>query len=311
MKKITLLLSFIACVLVAQGQTLFVEDFNYTLGSGIKAAGWAIHSGAGANPDSILVVDGLSFAGYPGSGVGGAASVTKGYADQHKTFASQTSGTVYLSFMVKSLASNAAASYFIHLGPTTIGTTFFSRVWINMAGNGLGLGDSAPTTYVPISLNTTYLVVLKYDFVSKTNSLYVFETLPTSEPASAQATFLEVKGPAATTPTDLGSVALRQGQTNGTPNQNVIVDGIRIAKSWSSLFTTTGISTLPTSNIDIKLVGKKLTILNTSSSSVEIFSALGTKVETVQLVNGSADLSHFSKGLYIVRVGKQSAKIML
>lgn len=310
MKKITLLLSFIACVLVAQGQRLLTEDFDYTIGSGIKAAGWLIHGGAGATPDSILVVGGLTFSGYPSSGIGGAASVTGKFADQNKTITSQTSGTVYASFIVKSLASNAAASYFLHFGPTVIGTTFFSRVWVNNTGNGLGLGDTAPTNYTPITINTTYLVVLKYDFASKTNSLYVFETMPTSEPTAPQATFLEIKGPAAATPTDLGSIALRQGQTSGGANQNVIVDGIRVATSWSNLFSTTSLRTPSANNLEVSFVGKKLTVTNSPSSSVDIFSALGAKIQTVELVNGSANLD-LSKGLYIVRAGKKAAKIMI
>lgn len=310
MKKITLLLSFIACVMVAQAQRLLTEDFDYTIGSGIKAAGWSIHGGAGSTPDSILVVGGLTFSGYPGSGIGGAASVTGKYADQNKTFTSQTSGTVYASFMVKSLAANAAASYFIHFGPTVIGTTFFSRVWINMSGNGLGLGDSAPTNFTPITINTTYLVVLKYDFATKTNSLYVFENMPSTEPSTAQATFLEIKGPAAATATDLGSIALRQGQTTAVPNQNVIVDGIRVATSWASLFAATGFSTPSANNLEVSLVGKKLTVTNSPSSTVEIFSAVGSKIQAVELVNGSANLN-LSKGLYVVRSGKKAAKIMI
>lgn len=310
MKKITLLLSFIACVVLANAQTLLTEDFNYPIGSAIKSQGWNIHGGAGANPDSILVVDGLTLDGYPGSSVGGAASVTGKFADQNKTFASQTSGTVYVSFLVKSLSANAAASYFLHFGPTVIGTTFFSRIWINISGNGLGLGDTAPAIYSPITINTTYLVVLKYDFTSKTNSLYVLNSMPTTEPTSPQATFLEVKGPAATTPTDLGSIALRQGQTSSVPNQNVIVDGIRVATSWSNLGLTTDISTPTADILNVSVAGKTLTVTNSPSSTVELFNTVGAKVQTVELVNGSADLN-LAKGLYIVRVGNKSAKIRL
>jgi len=312
MKKITLLLSFVAFAMVASAQLLFTEDFNYTLGSGIKAAGWAIHSGAGANPDSILVVEGLSFDGYVGSTVGGAASVTGKYADQHKTFASQTSGTVYASFMVKSLASNAAASYFIHFGPSVISTTFFSRVWINISGNGLGLGDTAPSTFSPISINTTYLIVLKYDFTTKTNSLFVFNTMPTAEPTNPQLTFVEIKGPAATTPTDLGSIALRQGQTSGVANQNVIVDGIRVAKTWADLFTASGLNTTTESKLEAFVSGKNLLIKNIAEGSeVEIFSAVGSKVQTSAVENGKVSIANLKGGMYIVRSGKLTQKIRL
>jgi len=54
----------------------------------------------------------------------------------------------------------------------------------------------------------------------------------------------------------------------------------------------------------------KLTISNGTTWTVDIYNTLGTKGQTVQLANGSADLN-LLKGLYIVRVGKLSSKIML
>lgn len=312
MKKITLLLSFIACVLAAQAQTLLVEDFNYAIGSDIKSHGWPIHSGSGATKDSILVVDGLTFNGYIGSAMGGAAAITGRYCDHNHTFASQTSGAVYVCFMFKSQGAGAGASYFLHLAPTNIASnTFFTRVWINATGDGLGIGASAPLTFLPVSINSTYLVVVKYDFATKISSLYLFNTLPSSEPSAAGVSFTETTGPAAATPTDIGAIALRQGQTNSLANQNVIVDGIRITKSWAELFTATSISNPTVSALNIKMVGKKLSVFNVNTSTIEIFSAIGTKVQTIELVNGTADLSQFTKGMYIVRVGKQTAKIML
>jgi len=48
-----------------------------------------------------------------------------------------------------------------------------------------------------------------------------------------------------------------------------------------------------------------------NGSTVEIFSALGAKVQTSELINGSVGINNLSKGLYIVRVGKNVQKIML
>ena len=62
--------------------------------------------------------------------------------------------------------------------------------------------------------------------------------------------------------------------------------------------------------LDVKLAGNKLTIANASTSTVDIFNTIGAKVQSIELVNGSVDLN-LSKGLYIVRVGNQSSKIML
>jgi hypothetical protein len=234
MKKSILFLTLIVFTISAYSQLLLVEDFDYPLGSDIKSHGWAVHSGTGASKDSILVTQGLSFEGYAGSGIGGAASVTGAYYDQHHTFTPQTSGTVYAAFMLKSVAG-INSSYFIHFGPSIIGTTYFSRVWINATGTGIGLGDGTLASSTPIEIGETYLVVLKYDFASKMNSLYVFNKLPTAEPNTTNITFNEVRGPAAISPTNVGSIALRQSQSSGIPQQNVIVDGIRIGTSWEDI----------------------------------------------------------------------------
>jgi len=73
---------------------------------------------------------------------------------------------------------------------------------------------------------------------------------------------------------------------------------------------TSGLLTISTDVLDVKVIGKKLSVINASTSFVEIFSTLGAKITTLELVNGSTNLN-LSKGLYIVRSGKKSAKIML
>jgi len=58
--------------------------------------------------------------------------------------------------------------------------------------------------------------------------------------------------------------------------------------------------------------GNTLTVNNVANgSTVEIYSAVGAKVQTAQLVNSTVQLNNLSKGLYVVRVGNQSSKIMM
>ena len=58
--------------------------------------------------------------------------------------------------------------------------------------------------------------------------------------------------------------------------------------------------------------GKNLVIKNAvNGSTVEIFSALGSKVQTSVLEDGRVSLDNLSKGLYIVRIGKDTKKFML
>ena len=48
---------------------LFEENFDYLDGTALNGTGgWAAHSGAGTNPLTVRV-PGLSYAGYPGSGI--------------------------------------------------------------------------------------------------------------------------------------------------------------------------------------------------------------------------------------------------
>lgn len=202
------------------GQPLLVENFDYPIGALLTSNGWTAHSGSGNEP--IDVTNGLTFTGYLSSGVGGAANLDNTGEDVNRTFAEQTSGTIYVAFILKTEAPNSAG-YFLHLGQSTIGSTFFTRVWVNATGDGVGIGASAPTTYIPITVGTPTLIVVKFDYTSKISSLYVFNSFPSSEPAVADATFTETG-----TYANVGSIALRQYNAA----QRVIVDGIRVATTW-------------------------------------------------------------------------------
>lgn len=205
---------------------LAVEEFNYPIGSLLTDNGWTAHSGAGT--ESPTVTSGLSFAGYLSSGIGGAALLDNNGEDVHKNFPEQTTGTVYVAFVIQTEATNSAG-YFFHLGQTTIGTTFFTRVWVNATGDGLGIGSSAPAEYSPITAGVPTLVVVKLNLDTKLSELFVFATFPAAEPATPTASFTETA-----TFTNVGSIALRQYNAA----QRIIVDGIRIATNWADAVTS-------------------------------------------------------------------------
>ncbi|MDD4198314.1 MAG: chitobiase/beta-hexosaminidase C-terminal domain-containing protein, partial [Paludibacter sp.] len=234
MKKITFLINlFLLMTLLAANSSaigqLLVEDFNYTVGSVITSTstadpttGWLAHSGN--NTANIDVTNGLTFEGYAGSGIGGAANLDATGQDINKPFTAQTSGVIYAAFIIKTETPNAAG-YFFHFGPNPIGSTFFTRLYLNSTGDGvgIGLGNNPPATFVPITPGNPALLVVKLDIASKLTSLYVLNTFVLSEPATADHTVTE------TTPfSNVGSVALRQ--YNGS--QRIIVDGIRVATTW-------------------------------------------------------------------------------
>ncbi len=233
--------------------TLLVEDFTSVAGSLLTSNGWAAHSGAGTNA-IVTSAPGLTLTGYPSSGVGNAVSMTTSGEDDNRGFTTQTSGSVYAAFMVN--ASDAAVDsiggYFFHLGPDPIGTTFRGRVFIKKdASNNIAFGISKALVVSPdvaftpfsYSLNTTYLLVVKYTIVAgvtnDTVDLFVSTNVPASEPvATVSATDI--------TQTDAnpGAIALRQGTAATAPT--VRVDGIRVGTDWASV---TQASTSPAQHV--------------------------------------------------------------
>ncbi|MCB8964322.1 MAG: Ig-like domain-containing protein [Bacteroidales bacterium] len=160
---------------------------------------------------------------------------------QQNLHSTQTSGNIYAAFIIKTEASNSEG-YFLHLGQTTIGTTFVSRVWVNATGNGVGIGSSAPSSYLPITVGTPTLIVIKLEYSTKISSLYVFNTFPSSEPATADQTFTETASYS-----NIGSIALRQYKDA----QKVIVDGIRVGTTWADAVAASGPDTqAPTITFD-------------------------------------------------------------
>jgi hypothetical protein len=207
---------------VGWGQALLVEDFNYSVGTYLNANGWNAHSGTGTTPIQV-VSPGLTYTDYVGAGIGYAAGVNNTGEDVHKTFPAVTSGTIYAAFIIQASATNSAG-YFIHFGQSIISTTFFTRVWVNATGSGVGIGSTAPGTYVPITAGTPTLIAVKLDLATKISSLYVLSSFTAAEPGVADQTFTETA-----TFTEVGSIALRQFNAA----EKVIVDGIRVATTWA------------------------------------------------------------------------------
>lgn len=247
MKKLLTILVFVFAVFLSyqmsSAQTLLLnENFDYPAGDSLVLHGWSPHSSRNVVPLTVTS-PGLIFSNYISSGIGNAVTVTGGSGareDANKTFTAQTSGNVYVSFMVKvSDAPLDTIDYFLHLGPASIGTNFKGRVFVRRdalnnisfgLSKGVAGGANVIRTDFTYSMNTTYVLVLKYSIVAGTNndlvSLFIFNTsIPTSEPETPT---LGPVGDAAQADISPGSIALRQGSLN----YNLVVDGIRVADSW-------------------------------------------------------------------------------
>jgi hypothetical protein len=250
---------------VNYGQMLLEENFDY--GNSSKpdiltvTTNWTKHSGT-QNPQ--YVYPGLIYPNYPSSNKGGAVSFTSGSngttdGDINRTFTDvNTTTTIYVSLMVNVVSAKALSDYFFHLSQNPFSTsTFRGKIFaIDNGGTGWNIGVSKQATSTP-TINTTtllkygqtYLLVMKYEFnatalTDDVVSLFVYSTgVPASETSPNVLSILNVND-GVNDPLDIGSVGIRQGSNTPT----AFIDGIRVAKSWSALFTATDVeeSSIPT-----------------------------------------------------------------
>ena len=241
MKKHSLLFTLILVVGLNQvgwGQALLIENFDYTAGDNITAHGWTAHSSGGTQPITVNS-SGLTYSGYLSSGIGNAALSDNTGEDDNKTFTSQTSGSVYVAFMAK--VTTAAAGYFFHVGQSTIGSTFRGKVFMDASHFGVSVGSNTGTyASSTFTTGTTYFIVLKYEIVSGTTndkvSLFVFDSsFPSSEPGTP--TIGPLTDATQTDLTNVGSIAIRQYSST----QNILIDGIRVATTWSDAAAASGV----------------------------------------------------------------------
>lgn len=210
---------------------LLDENFNYGSTAGNLTTvntNWTAHSGAGSALVGYATTS-LSMAGYPSSGIGGSATIAAtGVEDINRTFASQTSGTIYLSALVN-LSAVGTGAYFLHLMDDAFG--YPARVSAKDDGTGkilFGIGAGSTITYgtTPFNLNTTYLLVASYDIASGVANLYVLSSAVATKPATA-----EVTSTVSPTVLSVQKVAIRQA--SGGPAG--IIEGVRVTTSWNAL----------------------------------------------------------------------------
>ncbi len=227
----------------ASPETFFEDNFEYTAATLLTANGWTAHSGGGTNSFTVAS-SGLSYAGYPAnSGLAAQTTGTSG-EDVNRTFTAQTSGAVYASLLANLSSAHANGDYFFHLAASPVSGDFKGRIFAqsnasNQVRFGVSRGGNNTTaiwTDYVYALDTTYLLVLKYQIVAgATNdvvSLWVNPTIGPSEPA-ANCISTDITAADAA---NIGGVALRQGNTT-TPTPAAKYDGIRIANTWAQLWT--------------------------------------------------------------------------
>jgi hypothetical protein len=267
MKKITLLLSFITCVVLANAQTNLLSNPGFeTWTNGTTPDNWTISgapTGYTVTPESTLTLDG-----------------TKSFNVNVSTSAS---GTISWSQSISVVAGKTytlTMNYYIVSGDGTD-----ARIWCNF--------KSGSTYFIEADVVAT--------------GQYSKLRGPGCENSSGTTYFPDVKSSWQTYTTDITIPS----NADGIDFQFRTYKGAIV--NWDKFSLTEKLTALttPSANLlDIKLAGKKLTVLNSNSAIIEIFNTSGAKVLTAELNNNSVDLN-LSKGLYIVKAANKTSKMLL
>ena len=259
MKKITLLLSFIVCVVFAQAQTetIFLETCGTTAPT------------SGTRPSVS------TYTGWDNQAPITFTNSTERYPDVRAT--STLSSHVWF-----------AATYEADLIISNISATGFSNLKLSF--------DLASNKGAPSEANINNVFVYVNDNQVNLSSIAIPEQNKYVNSGS-------IDIPNATT------IKLRFYFTaaNNPNGYGYRLDNIKITGDKPS-----GVNNTSEDALQAFVSGKNLMIKNAvEGSKVEIYSALGSKVQTSTLEDGKVSLDNLSKGLYIVRIGKKAQKFML
>lgn len=284
MRKIYFLLTCLISI-TSFGQ-IFSDDFNYADNALLTANGWTAFNGANTAAVDVGASNGLTYAGYSGTtgftaaAIGNAARLDNNGEDVGRNFTtSVTSGAIYYTFLVN-IGTNDAG-YFA--GLFSSGTTFSNRVYVKPSTTSgkinFGLSNTSTgvyaTTPTDFDLNTTYLIIVKYDVTTTGNaSMWIRSSgIPATE-AAAGTPEVTTSG---TVPASVSGFFLRQYSAT----QNITVDGVRIYSTW---FNTTPCSLVL--NAETRVCNATTLSLDTYTTTIP-FTGGGTTTYTLSATSGT------------------------
>ena len=192
MKRLSLVLVGVGCMLFqsARATPLFSEAFNYTAGSALQnqvnpgSSTWT-----GGNSGLSIVSGNLTYAGLADQG-GNELQIPNGTARTAYTFANQTSGQIYYSFLFDPSVVNSGNNYFTAMNPGTstpnggsdaINAYYYSSGKIELRANAQ---CATAGTGTALTIGTTYLIVEEIDLTAKTASLWMDPTPGATAPTA-------------------------------------------------------------------------------------------------------------------------------
>jgi hypothetical protein len=287
MKKITLLLSFVACVLLAQGQNMLVNPSFESWKAGVPT-GWTVTTTVGAVFTQVATTD----PGQTGSAIQ-VAGPTGTMTLQQAVNIVPTTGTTFdtnttYKFSVSYLA--------------TAGDGADARVWSAFITSAVGV---TPVAYLAIPTTHADSVALYNPFHGPGGNLnpatgndtngYLLDNRASGIWHTYNYSF---KFPAGVTQFNF---AVRTYKAS-----TVIWDNFYFGPDLGSNLNALSAD----KSLSVSVTGNNLSVGNVADgSTVDVYSTLGAKVQSSKLESGSIQLNDLSKGLYIVRVGNATAKI--
>ncbi|MGD0744914.1 MAG: PEP-CTERM sorting domain-containing protein [Verrucomicrobiota bacterium] len=210
---------------------LFQEGFIYTSGGNL---GGKVNPGSGDawNPGNNGLTIGSGSLTYPGlQNLGGndlsVAWATAGSATNG--FTTVTSGQIYYSFLLDVTTIPGTNAYLTSLNPGTTtpnGSSDAINAYIYANGKiELRTAGESAVAGPTLSLNTTYLVVLEYDFATTTANLFLNPTAGGSQPAAT------VSLAGSGTVTSIDNVGFKSQATTG----DFLVDNLLIGTTWTDV----------------------------------------------------------------------------
>ncbi|HEU0137496.1 MAG TPA: T9SS type A sorting domain-containing protein [Flavobacterium sp.] len=314
MKKLyTLSLLLVGLLSFGQAQ----DSFNGT--GALNANGWMTHSGA--TPGQLSIAPGSLT--YPGMTTSGnrAVLVAGNTEDVNLASAAPITGTAYYSAIVNvpnttGLNINSTVGdYFLTMGATAgAGVTAFSgRLYVRLGSVentfNLGILNNSGGTATPsfvatdFPVGTPVFVVVKNDLASNTSSLFINPTIGGTEGASS------ANNNTGTTaaPTQISSLAIRQGGNATTGTGNVELDEVRLGSTWefvtSAALSVTknsiaGLSIYPNPAVNGTLF---IDTAANSTKSVVIYDIVGKQVLKTNTTN-MVNVSNLTGGVYVVKI---------
>ncbi|HTS16353.1 MAG TPA: immunoglobulin domain-containing protein [Verrucomicrobiae bacterium] len=220
----------------AQGQ-LLVEHFNYNNGSlGSSGIGDTIWSAGDSPSVALIVTNAAALTNASLSGITGRGLQYNGGTFKKKAaaFTSQSSGTVYVSFLLGIQTAPSTVKAFVYLHNSTSATSS-PELGIFLNGNSIGIGKGVSSPAVSTALSAgTHLIVASYTFQSGADQVALWVD-PSSLGDNNNVPGSTISTIAGTDGSSLSVIFL-----NHAAAQTLYVDELRLGTSWADVTPTSG-----------------------------------------------------------------------